>query len=87
MHVYTLGKMAVVYDLCIVGAGMVGSAAARHATTEGRAHQTTRVCLIGPPEPKVKCADETRPLFVCLTYVMCPYLGDSMRTSIPPSCL
>ncbi|CAL1281700.1 unnamed protein product [Larinioides sclopetarius] len=40
-----------IYDLCIVGAGMYGSAAARHAST----HSTAKVCLIGPNEPR---ADE-----------------------------
>ena len=41
--------MDVTYDLCIVGAGMIGSAAARHAS----ARPDIRVCLIGPTEPKV----------------------------------
>ena len=35
------------YDLCIVGAGMTGSAAARWATQ----HPGLRVCLLGPLEP------------------------------------
>lgn len=35
------------YDLCIVGAGMIGSSAARHAAALGK-----RVCLVGPEEPK-----------------------------------
>ncbi|XP_055948441.1 uncharacterized protein LOC129981570 [Argiope bruennichi] len=39
-----------VYDLCIVGAGMFGSAAARHASTNSR----LKVCLIGPREPTVE---------------------------------
>ena len=37
------------YDLCIVGAGLVGSSVARHAS----AKQGLSVCLIGPQEPKV----------------------------------
>ncbi|GFV43357.1 monomeric sarcosine oxidase [Trichonephila clavipes] len=36
------------FDICIIGAGMYGSAAARHAS----ANPTIRVCLIGPNEPK-----------------------------------
>ena len=36
------------YDLCIVGAGLIGSAAAQHASKWGK------VCLIGPEEPKVR---------------------------------
>ncbi len=40
-----------VYDVCIVGAGMFGSAAARHAASIlGRG-----TCLVGPGEPKVGC--------------------------------
>ena len=35
------------YDLCVVGAGLIGSAAARHASQWGR------VCVVGPEEPKV----------------------------------
>ena len=38
-----------IYDVVIVGAGMMGSAAARHATTI----PGTSVCLVGPDEPKV----------------------------------
>ncbi|XP_006823773.1 monomeric sarcosine oxidase-like [Saccoglossus kowalevskii] len=38
----------VVYDLCIVGAGLIGSAAARHATIISPA---AKICLIGPKEP------------------------------------
>lgn len=38
-----------IYDLCIVGAGMFGSAAARHASTI----RGIKVCLIGPDEPTV----------------------------------
>ena len=39
------------YDLVVVGAGCIGSSAARHASRWGR------VCLIGPEEPEVifKC--------------------------------
>ncbi|GFT31236.1 peroxisomal sarcosine oxidase [Nephila pilipes] len=35
------------YDLCIIGAGMFGSSAARHAS----ANPCIKVCLIGPNEP------------------------------------
>ncbi|XP_061171965.1 uncharacterized protein LOC133181490 [Saccostrea echinata] len=42
-------KMAL-YDLCIVGAGMMGSAAARHASEKSG----VKVCLIGPQEPKIR---------------------------------
>lgn len=38
-----------IYDLCIVGAGMFGSAAARHAS----ANVGVKVCLVGPEEPSV----------------------------------
>ena len=38
-----------VYDLCIVGAGLIGAAAARHAS----ARAGIKVCLIGPEEPEV----------------------------------
>ncbi|XP_070542983.1 monomeric sarcosine oxidase-like [Ptychodera flava] len=38
-----------VYDLCIVGAGPMGSAAARHATL---IDPHLKVCLIGPKEPQ-----------------------------------
>ena len=38
------------YDLCVIGAGMIGSAAARHAAER----EGVKVCLIGPEEPKVK---------------------------------
>jgi pyruvate/2-oxoglutarate dehydrogenase complex dihydrolipoamide dehydrogenase (E3) component len=37
----------IMYDLCVIGAGCIGSAAARHASQWGR------VCLIGPKEPGV----------------------------------
>ncbi|CAH1255478.1 PIPOX [Branchiostoma lanceolatum] len=37
-----------VYDVCVVGAGMIGSAAARHASETPGA----RVCLVGPGEPQ-----------------------------------
>ena len=42
-------NMAATYDLCVVGAGLVGSAIARHAS----AKPGIKVCLIGPAEPKV----------------------------------
>jgi len=43
------------YELCVVGAGMVGSAAAKYAARTFRSkHGSSKasVCLIGPPEPK-----------------------------------
>ncbi|XP_060068773.1 uncharacterized protein LOC132548891 [Ylistrum balloti] len=42
--------MAFIYDLCVVGAGMTGSAAAREASLT----PYFKVCLVGPPEPKVR---------------------------------
>ena len=36
------------YDVCIVGAGMVGSAAAKWLS---KLHGEIKVCLIGPQEP------------------------------------
>ena len=41
--------IAVVYDVCVVGAGMIGSAAARHVSKS----PGLKVCLIGPKEPEV----------------------------------
>ncbi|XP_077992810.1 uncharacterized protein LOC144446844 [Glandiceps talaboti] len=38
------------YDICIVGAGIMGSAAARHTTLIA---PSLKVCLIGPKEPKI----------------------------------
>lgn len=35
-----------VFDLCVIGAGLIGSAAARHASQWGK------VCLVGPEEPQ-----------------------------------
>ena len=37
------------FELCIVGAGLIGSAAARHASLI----LGDRVCLLGPSEPKM----------------------------------
>jgi sarcosine oxidase/L-pipecolate oxidase len=37
-----------IYDICIVGAGMVGSSAAKYASLDG----ASKVCLIGPEEPQ-----------------------------------
>ncbi|XP_033630824.1 uncharacterized protein LOC117292780 [Asterias rubens] len=39
--------MAMVYDVCIVGAGMWGSTAARYVS----GHKDLTVCLVGPEEP------------------------------------
>ena len=47
-----------IYDLCIVGAGMFGSAAARHAS----ANVGVKVCLVGPDEPTVSSD------YVAITY-------------------
>ena len=40
------------YDVCIIGGGLWGSAAARYVSE----HPNLRVCLIGPnePEPQVR---------------------------------
>ena len=38
-----------IYDLVIIGAGMMGSAAAKHASLI----PNTSICLLGPDEPKV----------------------------------
>lgn len=53
MHYHYLPKYTVmngerIYDLCIVGAGLIGTAAASHASKWGS------VCLVGPEEPKVR---------------------------------
>lgn len=47
------------YDLCIVGAGLWGSAAARHASSLPGA----KVCLIGPDEPKTRTQSSNREIF------------------------
>ncbi|KAK3575877.1 hypothetical protein CHS0354_029826 [Potamilus streckersoni] len=47
------------FDLCIVGAGMIGSAAARHASLV----PGLRVCLFGPDEPMEKSLVERRDIF------------------------
>jgi L-2-hydroxyglutarate oxidase LhgO len=39
-----------VYDLCIIGAGLIGSSAAKHAS---KIHPNLKIALIGPPEPQV----------------------------------
>ncbi|KAI8486572.1 hypothetical protein Bbelb_358070 [Branchiostoma belcheri] len=44
-----------VYDLCVVGAGMVGSAAARHASED----PGVGVCLVGPGEPQDRQMNRT----------------------------
>ncbi|KAG8189150.1 hypothetical protein JTE90_018442 [Oedothorax gibbosus] len=49
-------RMDDMYDVCIVGAGMFGSAAARHVS----ANPSLRVCLIGPDEPKTSEEWSTR---------------------------
>ncbi|XP_064608310.1 uncharacterized protein LOC135472636 isoform X2 [Liolophura sinensis] len=57
--------MATVYDLCVVGAGLVGSAAARHATLGTGDEAKARVCLVGPLEPKTKDVTSSRTIFGC----------------------
>ncbi|XP_038070801.1 uncharacterized protein LOC119739799 [Patiria miniata] len=49
MQAADLSWTGMVYDICIVGAGLWGSSAARHASLPGR-----KVCLIGPSEPQEK---------------------------------
>ncbi|KAL5004481.1 hypothetical protein ScPMuIL_017937 [Solemya velum] len=48
------------YDLCIVGAGLFGSAAARHAST---LHPEWKICIIGPEEPKERSIVHDRDIF------------------------
>ena len=38
------------FDLCIIGAGLIGSSCAKHAAKLG---PHLKIALIGPPEPKV----------------------------------
>jgi 2-polyprenyl-6-methoxyphenol hydroxylase-like FAD-dependent oxidoreductase len=59
-----------VYDVCVVGAGMIGSAAARHASSS----LGTKVCLIGPTEPKVK--SHIGLLHFCTVALSCHLLVD-----------
>ncbi|XP_021371983.1 uncharacterized protein LOC110462372 isoform X2 [Mizuhopecten yessoensis] len=47
------------YDLCVIGAGLIGSAAARHASLQ----HNTRVCLIGPEEPQERSLGSSREIF------------------------
>ncbi|XP_060073896.1 uncharacterized protein LOC132553653 [Ylistrum balloti] len=47
------------YDLCVIGAGLIGSAAARHASQQNG----TKVCLIGPEEPQERSLESTREIF------------------------
>ncbi|XP_069102955.1 peroxisomal sarcosine oxidase-like [Argopecten irradians] len=47
------------YDLCVVGAGLIGSAAARHASLQ----PNIRVCLVGPDEPKERSMESPREIF------------------------
>ena len=60
------------YDLCVVGAGLIGSAAAKHASQLS----PSSVCLIGPSEPKIS-------IFVCFYFFLLlsliSYHGDPIR--------
>jgi len=38
------------FDLCIIGAGLIGSSCAKHAV---KISPRLKIALIGPPEPKV----------------------------------
>lgn len=49
----------IMYDLCVIGAGCIGSAAARHASQWGR------VCLIGPKEPEVSQLGDSDYIIYC----------------------
>ncbi|KAJ8304174.1 hypothetical protein KUTeg_017757, partial [Tegillarca granosa] len=48
------------YDLCIVGAGLIGSSAARHAVSSTK---NVKVCLIGPEEAKDRSQNAARDIF------------------------
>ena len=43
------------FNLCIIGAGMIGSCAAHHASK--LLPPNSKICLIGPDEPKVISAE------------------------------
>ncbi|CAH1796506.1 unnamed protein product [Owenia fusiformis] len=49
------------YDLCVIGAGMIGSATAKHVSEIKRENQ--RICLIGPSEPKDRHNDTERDIY------------------------
>ena len=51
-------------DYCVVGAGMIGSAAAKHLQV---LNPSSRVVLVGPSEPKVKLHVE----FSWLMFLLC----------------
>ncbi|CAH1793247.1 unnamed protein product, partial [Owenia fusiformis] len=54
-----------VFDLCVVGAGMIGSAAAMHASTScSKTDPRNKVILIGPQEPKNKYSQENQRRFI-----------------------
>ncbi|KAL3865814.1 hypothetical protein ACJMK2_043164 [Sinanodonta woodiana] len=53
------GQQDCPFDLCIVGAGMIGSAAAKHASFI----PGLRVCLIGPDEPSERCLSDGRDIY------------------------
>jgi L-2-hydroxyglutarate oxidase LhgO len=38
------------FDLCIIGAGLIGSSCAKHAS---KINPDLKIGLIGPPEPEV----------------------------------
>ena len=58
------------YDLCVVGAGMIGSAAARHASL-----RNIKLCLIGPSESQVGYA---RKHYSLIQYSV--YSGSTLQT-------
>ncbi|KAK3575878.1 hypothetical protein CHS0354_029827 [Potamilus streckersoni] len=53
------GQKDCLFDLCIVGAGMIGSAAAKHASF----NPGLRVCLIGPDEPSERHLSDGRDIY------------------------
>ncbi|XP_069102650.1 monomeric sarcosine oxidase-like [Argopecten irradians] len=58
-YTFKLNTNNTMYDLCVVGAGLIGSAAARHASLQ----PNIRVCLIGPEEPKERRLESPREIF------------------------
>ncbi|CAH1796505.1 unnamed protein product [Owenia fusiformis] len=54
-------KRISMYDVCIVGAGMIGSATAKHLSEISRTGK--KICLIGPSEPKNRYNATERDIF------------------------